>query len=214
MSNLIAPMIMSSSRGSNWEIAHNRLWWHPPMECRPHGWDRAHQTREDRQDVLVLKAGAVVAKALPSLDDAVAALRHYLSNTGRLYEIDMKELFRENPSLHDEFRQRKVAAYAFARTLSPGSYRIMEKSPELIRSGAVGLTWNWNRTLGGFYLQGGADVIVTSETVRIRLTLHLADNYDWEESAQMGRFHDVGLARAFPVVGNYTEEFVVPRHGD
>ncbi len=214
MSNLIAPMIMGSSRGSNWEIAHNRLWWHPPMECRPHGWDRAHQTREDRQDVLVLKAGAVVAKALPSLDDAVAALRHYLSNTGRLYEIDMKELFRENPSLHDEFRQRKVAAYAFARTLSPGSYRIMEKSPELIRSGAVGLTWNWNRTLGGFYLQGGADVIVTSETVRIRLTLHLADNYDWEESAQMGRFHDVGLARAFPVVGNYTEEFVVPRHGD
>jgi hypothetical protein len=66
---------------------------------------------------------------------------------------------------------------------------------------------DWNFTLGSFDICGEAKVIVEPDMRKSMLfTLHIRDQFDWVKAGYEGwnRLHTVGLAKVFPVKGEYS----------
>jgi len=161
------------------------------------------------------------------LNNAARNMRHYLDNTGAVQTVDPAMIQRDLPgvarAMDGTFQTNIVQAAANEvrdqYQGQPMQFQITE--PWKVASATKPQSQDWFFALGSFSYAHTADVRVTpnadgSAHVEIRSQLNIFDRYNWDAGKsvtigpitvtdeQMGRLHDVGLAREFEVRGTST----------
>ncbi|MGV9415866.1 hypothetical protein ACWDOP_38720 [Nocardia sp. NPDC003693] len=171
-------------------------------------------TLEDYKNLAIWKAKLLAGEVGKSeLDDATAAYRRYLENSGEKLEIDFEEAYREDPAIKSvvdsEISRAAQAADLIAKQgnsefqITGGSYDVRNPSTE-----------NWQKTIGAHQEWSHSNVRVDGNKVTMEITVEAMDYYNFNKGANdiatgipdddNGRFAEVGLASPFETEGKIT----------
>lgn len=189
-----------------------------------HGVDRP--SIGDRVFEQVAYRAADAADAI-GLNNAARNMRHYLGNTGDTLGVDPARIKADLPAIStamDASFATQVRDTALAQVRANYDGAPMQFQVTTPWNGAYAtkaMSQDWFYGIGGFSYAHTANVTVTpgadgSAQVRIDSQLHVFDRYNWDGGKavtigpvtitddQMGRLHEVGLAREFEVRGTST----------
>jgi len=134
--------------------------------------------------------------------DAYFAHEYWRSCSGGVRFFDLAKLLREVPRVQVEFLEEAMAAREAAKIVGPGHYWLISK----LRGTEVGLASlddNWNFALGGYDIQGVAEVCHGTSGVTMNFTLWRIDRYEFDQTG-FGHLHTVGWAKNYYNVSKET----------
>ena len=157
------------------------------------------------------------------LDDATTLYRHYWEGDGAPVRVDYAEGYREDGAVRETVDVLSAGAARWAdlaaRSGAEGSFSL---SSDAAQAGDVlgrypADTENWQKTLGGYQVWTSADVDVSDGRVRMEVTVHAEDRYNFNagqndiateapDDANV-RFAQVGWAEGFQVTGEVTQVY-------
>ncbi|NEO57284.1 MAG: LysM peptidoglycan-binding domain-containing protein [Okeania sp. SIO3B5] len=146
-------------------------------------------------------------------DDAAEFLRHYLSNTGTMFEFDLHEAERESEGVRQALEDGRNDVIEHAKNSvwngeTTGRIERGAQGYNLIPFG-YGID-NWQLSLGKFDHFHDGEFWVEGNNIYVQITSTVKDVYDFEDFNPIGLLHGQGIAKNFPVVGTITETFVEP----
>lgn len=152
-----------------------------------------------------------VAFGSPIYPDATAALRHYLSNSGENYQIDLESLMKDSgiaPAVQDEINE---AQYFVEKNLT--SKGVIDFHSTGAR-GAIADSRNWYYATGGVLLYGGGRATHDGKgNYSMDFNLMSFDRYNWDGNKQtlilgepitddqLGAMHRAGIAKEYNMYG-------------
>lgn len=146
-------------------------------------------------------------------DDAANHLSHYLSNTGKEYEFDLKDMINDVPTAKQIFDLELAKAKSFVETLPPGDHEIV--ASKLTQGyNYKNENWNWFYAVGGYSVWGSgkAKILIDKsgkKAYSLDFEYNAVDRYNWDGGKSvkifnititddfMGEFHRQGLAREY-----------------
>jgi len=192
-------------------------------------WCSAPQTSK----FLLLKRSLEMAMDTNALDitigtDAVKHMRHYMRNTGKDFNLDVKDILGKSSYLRAAYQAELAEAKTFTETLLAGDHDITSTT---LGRGYFKQQKDTNLffAIGGFSYWGNGKVSVrerndaqkTGQEVARSYTLtfsfHLYDRYNWDTGKQvqiggitvtdafMQEFHKQCYAREFNIKGEFTQ---------
>jgi len=163
----------------------------------------------------------------PDLDDALDLYAHYRDNTGTPVVLDYAEAYSEDDGIRravdGEIADVARAVDDFAQ--HQDSFAVTSRQYTAVNeaAGTYPTTENWQKSLGGHNIWSSADVEVVGDEVRMHVTVHAEDRYDFNEDAadiasgapddENGRFSTLGWAQGFETSGAVTR-YITWRLGD
>jgi hypothetical protein len=151
-------------------------------------------------------------------DDAARHLKHYFSNTGADYIIDLEDMIDGVESAKNRYKREISKVKVFVGTLPVGTYPIATATV------AQGYnrkeeSWNWFYAVGGYsaWITGTAKVESVSggrRKYRLDYEFKVSDRYNWDQGKNvnifgvkiqddfMGEFHCQGMAKEFNMFGS------------
>lgn len=155
--------------------------------------------------------------------NATKHMRHYFSNTGRDYTIDLENMVKVVPSARQIMVGEFRLAQAFAETLPLGEHQITARAGRLGYN-MQGENADWYFAIGGYTRWGRGTVRITLGDFGIRCEMDFEyrffDRYNWDGDKAvtiagieitdefMGEFHRQGLAREFDCHGSIRRHLV------
>lgn len=150
-------------------------------------------------------------------DDAVKHMYHYLSNSGSVYHIDLKDMIDDVPAAKNLYDDEIIKVKQLVNSLPVGTHDITTSST----SNGYNMkmqNWNWYYAVGGYsaWIKGVAKVEqdkTGKRKYRLDFEYKVADRYNWDTGKQveifdititdqfMGEFHRQGIAKEFDMRG-------------
>lgn len=151
-------------------------------------------------------------KSFHYLEDARRAYRHYIENTGTDLTINYLKAYYEDEIIRKEVDNEIVAAQTDAERLSNTAGVCFSMTGEAEKVSEPS-TENWQKTIGGHYIWGYADVCACGGRFHMKLTINEKDLYNFnpgEKDIQTGlpdnvngRFSVLGWAKQFYTNGKF-----------
>jgi hypothetical protein len=150
--------------------------------------------------------------------DAARHMRHYLLNSGKTLEVDVRKMVRdsERPRWYffNEINDAMSSAEEVA-DLNPQLKRMrLAGNWNLGENGKSDSGGNWFYAVGGYSAAGYAEVDVLDDCkFNMSFSYYFADKYNWDRGKHvkilgytvsdvtLGRLHEVGLAHEFEMTG-------------
>lgn len=152
-------------------------------------WKSVPATVSMKARKLAMEAFFVQGGKLADAEDASNLLRHYFSNQGGRFEIDLEKMVREVPSAKATLEKQIAAAKAFVETLPPGSYSFTSKTGSLNHAIPMTESRNWFFAVASYttWGKGTAKVAKAGDKTQYTMTFlyQMYDRYNWDTGKQV-----------------------------